>query len=137
MKFLGDPRVKLDPIQTEFGEIESMSFIYERNIIETYMVAYTDYPSMMVDASAPMALLQGAKEGSMLDGAEIDMEQEIEIKGYPGLYFKSTFDGIYSEYKLYLVENRLYQVAILRDGDYATPAESDEFFNSFQLIGLD
>ena len=136
INFPGTPTENSDIIPTEVGNIEMTSFLYEKSVTEAYMVAYSDYPSEMVKQSSINDILVGARDGSSgnLGITSFDLDEKIEIDGNPGMYFKGTAKNIYAEYKLYMVENRLYQVAILRDGSYATPKRSDEFFNSFALI---
>lgn len=135
VKFLGEPTVSSDIVPTDVGDIEMMSFLYEKSVTEAYMVAYSDYPSAMVEKSSVKDMLIGAKNGSSgnLGITSFDLDEEVELDGNPGMYFKGSANSIYAEYKIFLVGSRLYQVAILRDGSYSMPERSDEFFNSFQL----
>lgn len=136
IKFIGEPTESHDIIPTEVGNIEMTSYLYEQSITEAYMVAYSDYPSELVAQSSVEDILVGARDGSSgnLGITSFDLDENIEIDGNPGMYFKGKAGSIHAEYKLYMVENRLYQVAILRDGGYSKPERSDEFFNSFQLV---
>ncbi len=136
IKFQGEPKVASDIVPTDAGNIEMASFMYEKSATEAYMVAYSDYPSEMVKKSSVDEMLLGAKNGSSgnLGITKFDLEEKIELDGNKGLYFRGSAGSIYVEYKIYLVANRLYQVAILRDGAYSKPERSDEFFDSFQLV---
>ena len=136
VKFAGEPKVNSDIVPTDVGNIEMMSFLYEKSLTEAYMVAYSDYPSALVEQSSANDMLIGARDGSSgkIGITSFDLDEEIEIDGNPGRYFKGKAKSIHAEYKIYLVGNRLYQVAILRDGAYSMPKRSDEFFNSFQLV---
>ncbi|MCB0401918.1 MAG: hypothetical protein KDD41_07530 [Flavobacteriales bacterium] len=136
INFLGEPTVKSEMVPTVVGNIEMTYFLYEHSVTEAYMVAYSDYPSELVKQSSVAEILAGAKKGSSTNMGitSFDLEEDIEINGNPGLYFKGRTGTIHAEYKLYMVENRLYQVAILRDGGYSLPERSDDFFNSFELI---
>lgn len=136
IKFAGEPKVASDIVPTDVGNIEMMSFLYEKSVTEAYMVAYSDYPSAMVEQSSAKDMLIGAKEGSSgnLGITSFDLDKEVELDGNPGMYFKGSANSIFAEYKIFLVGSRLYQVAILRDGSYSKPERSDEFFNSFQLV---
>lgn len=133
--FQGKPKVASDIVETEVGDIEMVSILYEKSVTEAYMVAYSDYPSALIEATSSKDLLDGAKEGSStnLGLTKYDLDKDIKIDGYPGVYFKGKVNGIHVEYKIYLVENRLYQVAILRDGSYSSSKNSKSFFNSFEL----
>ena len=136
INFLGEPTVTSDIIPTDVGDIEMMSFMYEKSVTEAYMVAYSDYPTEMVEASSTQDMLKGAKDGASgnLGITSFDLEENIELNGNEGMYFKGAAGSIFVEYKIFLVGNRLYQVAILRDGSYATEERSGEFFNSFELV---
>ena len=136
IKFIGQPNENHDVIPTEVGNIEMTSFLYEQSVTEAYMVAYSDYPSELVAQSSVEDILVGARDGSSgnLGITSFDLDEKIELDGNPGMYFKGKSGSIHAEYKLYMVGNRLYQVAILRDGAYSLPERSDEFFNSFALI---
>lgn len=136
IKFLGKPQESSDIVPTEVGNIEMVSYLYEKSVTEAYMVAYSDYPSQLIENSSVEDMLIGARDGSSgnLGITSFDLDEKIEMDGNPGLYFKGNANRIYAEYKLYLVGNRLYQIAILRDGSYSKPERSDEFFNSFELI---
>ena len=136
INFLGEPTVTSDIIPTDVGDIEMMAFMYEKRVTEAYMVAYSDYPTEMVEASSTQDMLKGAKDGASgnLGITSFDLEENIELNGNEGMYFKGAAGSIFVEYKIFLVGNRLYQVAILRDGSYATEERSGEFFNSFELV---
>jgi len=136
VKFAGEPKVSSDIVPTDVGDIEMMSFLYEKSITEAYMVAYSDYPTAMVEQSSAKDMLIGAKNGSSgnMGITSFDLDEEVEMDGNPGMYFKGNANSIYAEYKIFLVGSRLYQIAILRDGSYATPERSDEFFSSFKLV---
>ncbi len=136
IKFIGEPTESHESIPTEVGNIEMTSYMYEQSVTEAYMVAYSDYPSELVEQSSVEDILIGARDGSSgnLGITSFDVDEEIEIDGNPGLFFKGKAGSIHAAYKLYMVGNRLYQVAILRDGGYPKEDRSDEFFNSFQLV---
>jgi len=136
VKFAGVPKVNSDIVPTDVGNIEMMSFLYEKSVTEAYMVAYSDYPSALVEQSSAKDMLIGARDGSSREMGimSFDSDEEIEIDGNPGRYFTGKANSIHAEYKIVLVGSRLYQIAILRDGSYSMPERSDDFFNSFQLI---
>lgn len=135
INFSGTPTQSSDIIPTEVGNIEMTSFMYEKSATEAYMVAYNDYPSEMVKNSSVDDLLDGAKNGSSssLGITKFDIDNKMEIEGNPGRHFKGTNGSYYAEYKLFLKGNRLYQIALIRDGSYATPERAEAFFGSFAL----
>jgi len=118
INFSGTPTESSDIVPTEVGNIEMTSFMYEKSATEAYMVAYNDYPSEMVKNSSVDDLLDGAKNGSSssLGITQFDIDKKMEIEGNPGRHFKGTNGAYYAEYKLFLKGNRLYQIALIRDG---------------------
>ena len=135
VNFSGTPDVSNESIPTEVGNIDMYMFMYEKSVTEAEMIAYSDYPSEMVAMSNTDDMLQGAKEGAVSNlGAIITEEKEIMYNKHKGLEFKANSTQFYVNYKIFLVNNRLYQIAIMRDGSYASKANVDKFFNSFELI---
>jgi len=135
--FLGQtPSESSSNVPTDVGDVEINMFMYEKSVTEALMVAYSDYPSEMIDESdGADKLLQGAKNGALgnLNIFSSDTEKEIEIDGHPGLFFTGNNGQYYVTYEVYLVHNRLYQVAILRDGSYASDEDRNTFLGSFKL----
>ncbi len=136
VNFSGTPEVTYDTFPIEdVGTIEMYMFMYEKSLTEAEMIAYSDYPSDLVNDSSPDEMLQGAKEGAVSNlGAIITEEKEIMYNKHKGLEFKANSTQFYINYKIFLVNNRLYQIAIMRDGSYASQENVDKFFNSFELI---
>ncbi len=135
VKFSGTPDVSNENIETEVGNIAMYMFMYEKSVTEAEMIAYSDYPSEMVALSNTDDMLQGAKEGAVSNlQATVTEEKEIMYNKHKGLEFKANSTQFYVNYKIFLVNNRLYQIAIMRDGSYASQANVDKFFNSFELI---
>ncbi|MCF6364601.1 MAG: hypothetical protein L3J35_00185 [Bacteroidales bacterium] len=135
VNFSGTPDVSNESVPTDVGNIEMYMFMYEKSITEAEMIAYSDYPSAMVKASNPDDMLQGAKEGAVGNlGATIVEEKEITYGKHKGLEFRANSPQFYVNYRIFLVNNRLYQIAIMRDGSFASQSNVDKFFNSFELI---
>lgn len=134
--FPGTPQHSVETLPLEIGDVDLHTYIYESGISKAYMVAYSDYPSTLIDGSDPSTMLVGAKDGAMgnLGIDNMEVEQDIEIDGHPGLYCKGNGNGWHVMYEFYLVGNRLYQVAILQDGSYPESTDADDFFGSFRLI---
>ena len=127
-------------VPTDLGDIEMVSFIYEKSVTEAYMVTYSDYPSAYVNsAEGGEELLDAAKDGALrnLGIKTTESERKIKMDGYPGLFFTGNNGQYFITYKIYLVGSRLYQVAILRDGSYALQNSIDTFMNSFSLLKSD
>jgi len=135
VNFTGTPKVSNEKVPTEVGDIEMFMFMYEKSLTEIEMIAYSDYPSAIVAVSDKDEMLNGAKEGALSNlEAVIKEEKQITYKGHKGIEFKANSSQYYVNYKIFLVNNRLYQIALMRDGSYATQSNVDKFFNSFELL---
>lgn len=135
INFPGTPTVTSEAIPTEVGNIDMKMFTYEKSATEVYMVAYSDYPSALVEASDAATLLEGAKSGAVSSqGAVIEEENAITVDGNPGILFKAKAGSYYMYYKIFLVSNRLFQLVILRDGNYPEPEAVESYIDSFELI---
>ena len=133
----GSPTDNVSTLPTEVGDVEMHMFMYEKSVTKAFMVAYCDYPSEMINESeGAQGLLQGAKNGALTNLGITEPEQEkiIELDSHPGLFFTGSNGQYYVTYEVYLVNNRLYQVAILRDGSYASKEDVKGFIGSFELI---
>jgi len=136
INFQGTPMHSSDVVPTEVGNIEMTTYMYEKSATEAYMVAYNDYPTEMIENASMDEMLDGAKNGSAgsMGITQFDLDQNTEIEGNPGRHFKGNNGSYYVEYKLFVTGIRLYQIAIIRDGSYATKARTNDFFNSFKLV---
>lgn len=139
INFPGNPTIEPTSVPTDYGNIEMMQFTYEKSITEIYMVAYSDYPSAIVAEGNPEDMINNAKNGFLGEmGMTLEEEKKIEIDGNPGLYFRayviSAQGNYYTIVADYLVNNRLYQVAMIRDGSYPSRESEQSFINSFELV---
>jgi hypothetical protein len=133
--FPGTPVLSSENVPTEVGNIEMKSFTYEKSATEIYIIAYSDYPSELVKQSDPETLLNGAKEGALTNQqATLKSDEKITLDGNPGYYFTAVKDTYHMCYKIFLKENRLYMMLMLRDGDYPSKDAIDGFIGSFELI---
>lgn len=136
INFLGaTPDVSTQSIPTELGEIEITMFLYEKSITEAYVLGYNDYPSAIVEAGSTDDMLAGGKDGvvNSMGITQFDLEEEVSLDGHSGLHFKGVAGSLHIEYQMYLVDNRLYQIGIVRDGSYATQDRVDTFLGTFEL----
>ena len=136
VNFLGaTPEVSQEVIPTELGNIEITMFLYEKSMTEAYIIGYNDYPSAIVEAGSTAEMLAGGKEGvaNSMGVTQFDLEEEVNLDGNSGLHFKGIAGTLHIEYQMYLVENRLYQIGVVRDGSYVTPDRVDTFFGTFEL----
>ncbi len=126
---------------TAVGDITIELDVYEESATKVYLVGYNDYPSGIFDnvtdeeRNEALDNAIGGSTGAL--GLDlIEEETELELDGIKGkmVKAKSSSNSFHAHYKVYLHKNRLYQVAILRDGSYPVGEKSEAFFSSFKII---
>ncbi|GAB4301689.1 MAG: hypothetical protein Kow0068_24600 [Marinilabiliales bacterium] len=118
------------------GSVEMFMYMYEKSITEFYMLAYADYPTAYFDYIDPKESLKDVAGGffGSYGTPTIDEEKEIDVDGNPGRHYKAHVDNNYFVYRTFYVDNRLYQLAMLRDGSYPSDENIERFMESFELI---
>ena len=113
-----------------------VNYMYEKSADEVYMVAYSDYSEGFGSSHDSNALLEGARDGALESlGLETAKEEEFgKHQGYPSLYFTAESDTYSVAYKCIMVNDRLYQVAILASGKILAKKEIDPFLKSFKIL---
>ena len=127
-------------VDSELGPIEVHFFMAELSN-RAYMVGYSDYPEDFIAQSDPQVLLDGARDGAVGNiNGKLVSEFKISLADqYPGRELvvtalldedtEGTLKG-----RMYLVNNRLYQIMVVApSGDMSTQA-MDDFINSFTLL---
>ncbi|MFI5149500.1 MAG: hypothetical protein ACHQRM_07170 [Bacteroidia bacterium] len=134
INFPAEPKVSHDTVQTEIGVLEFHMFMLEKSVTETYLAAYSDYPSEFVKESNRDSLLNAGKKGVLLKlNGKITEEKKMKIEGNDGLLFKAVAGQVNLTYKMFIVGNRLYQIGILYDGSPVSEESIKEFFDTFEL----
>src|SRR5205823_287785 len=114
VSFPGTPQASTQKVDTALGAIEIHLLVVGRGEDEAYVVSYNDYPA---DATKdPDTVLTGAQKGALTNmKAELKSEKKITLSGHPGReYTGSGENGTQVNGRVYLVENRLYQMIALR-----------------------
>jgi hypothetical protein len=137
VKFPGDPVKQQQQVPTQLGNLTMHTFAVETDGgSQAFMVMYNDYPADQIKNSNTDDLLKACKGGVLSSSnGKVKKDRNITLSGNPGMEF--TFSGdsggrpIECAWRIFLVKNRLYQVAILRFNN--APAEDDvkKFFESF------
>ena len=137
--FPAEPNISTQAVPTELGDINITMYLVDKGTT-AYMVAHNDYPADFIKNTNadPQSLLQGGKTGALNSyNGTLVSEKEIELDGNPGLEFKATgsMQGQEIEIlaRMYLVENRLYQIVIACNKGILTDEEMTDFVMSFGL----
>jgi len=135
--FPAKPTVETSEVPTDLGTIDMYTYMHEVSSEEVYMVAYSDYGKANLEGMDPYDLLEGGKEGALesLGVTNIYDEKEFKRNGNPALSFKGDNGTYYVRYVMLMVEDRLYQIAVLKIGSYSTDLSAERFLNKYRLEG--
>jgi hypothetical protein len=135
LKFPGEPTRSSDIVETEAGDITMVTYMYEESSTRVYILAYSDYPADLVEASNPDDLLEGGREGAMesLQLGGVETLTNITLQGFPGQEFTGNNGNFFVRYNIYMVNNRLYQLACLAEGGYSNEKTFSKFVKSFKV----
>jgi hypothetical protein len=135
INFEKEPVIETQVVPTEIGNITIKMFKYEKSAEEIYLVTYSDYPEALIKMQDADMLLKGAREGVVGNfGTEVTNEKKGELDGFKTLEFGVETDYLNLAYKLVIVNNRLYQIGIMKKTEKITESEIDDFIGSFELI---
>ena len=106
-----------------------------------YAVSIADYPKGMMKAALPSKVLEGARDGAMANvGGKVDQDFAVFLdsgtpkKKYPGREFNgNTTQGIKLAARLFLVDDRLYQMISVSPIAAFNAADFKKFADSFKL----
>lgn len=125
-------------VDTQAGPIDIYTFTAEDNQA-AYIVAYSDYPEALVTQSEPDIILDGSRDGAVGNvGGTLINETRIDLQGNPGralVIDTTTDDGQDATVnaRIYLVDNRLYQVLVVVPKGDEDEVDADGFLDSFSL----
>lgn len=138
INFPGKPtenKLKLPTADLDSLEINSFSYINPVSSI-IYVLSHNRIPNYVT--ANPDSILQNAKIGPAQNmRTSIVEEKKLNLQGFPGLYFKGLGLDIAMVYHIYIVKDKMYQLAIINN----IPREPKEeeikaFMGSFKLIQI-
>ncbi len=103
-----------------------------------YAAAYADYPAEAVKGANPGKLLDGARDGAVSKvNGKLMKETKITLgqAKHPGreLLIRAQDGKIYARVRMYLVDNRLYQVIVAGSETEVKSKSANSVFDSFGL----
>ncbi|MBI1832244.1 MAG: hypothetical protein HYR84_12435 [Planctomycetes bacterium] len=134
------PIKKEQQVKTAKGELRVTVWIADGRLDSSFVVSYSDYPKADVKAGDEEKRLDQACQGAVEKsrGKLRGDEKPIKLAGkHPGREITIEKDGeTIARMRVYLVENRLYQVMVLGSGPIFAAKEKDVgvFLDSFRLI---
>jgi len=132
------PTKQKQTANTQWGPIDVYSFIVERED-GVYMVSYSDYPQSVVQQIDPEVILDSARDRGVanVQGTLIS-ELSISLEEYPGRELRIKSPTLVGEIILYnrifLVDNRLYQITVVTPKEESFSEDIRKFFDSFALL---
>jgi hypothetical protein len=129
---------KTQVVRTKTGELNVTLVIAEGRHDSYFVVSYSDFPPAELKKGEEEKRLDQACNGAAesLRG-ELREENPIKLDGrHPGREFFIRKNGaVIAKVRIYLVENRLYQVMVLGSGQIFSSKEKDAgiFLDSFRL----
>jgi hypothetical protein len=135
------PEEKVDIVKSPDGELSVHSVTYETDVLQ-YSVRYTDYPKKILKKFSQQQILMNVItaffESMNMTVTRQDSTEKFE--GYPtlmtmGQRARPEIDGYMYVYRRdFMVDNRLYQVGIIRLDHYPESSDFEQFVYSFELI---
>lgn len=136
--FPGTPKEHQHTTTSEIGKIELTQYIYGKNDTDAWVASFSDYPKRMIQLGNKEQLLKGIKYRILEDlRATVLFEEKIKLNDkYKGLSFvaKAKKKDLNISYKIFLVENRVYQLSMYSSIAPIQAQDSTLFFGSFQLL---
>jgi hypothetical protein len=127
-------------IETEAGKLDLHLFSGQLDDVG-YFVSYTDYEPEIVRKADPEKMLDGSRDGAVSNvNGKLVSETRITLAGHPGRELvidakpKETPPGTIKE-RIFMVQNRLYQVVVVAPRRKDIASEADAFLQSFKLLG--
>jgi hypothetical protein len=137
----GNPVKSEKTVATAFGK-QVVHFIswkptaFAIDKFKLFEVSYTNAPARASsDSMSINAALDSCINIRKKDFTEADIVSEaIELNGYPARSFIYESGNSIATVKECIVNNKLYDLTVISKKNYATNAESGNFFNSFQSL---
>lgn len=130
----GKVQEKRQNMNSDIGPVEIFTY-NAKSKYHDYTIIYVDYPHFMVEEQSAEELLDGSSYGTVMDNrGKLMAETAIDLQGNPGRELKIA--GPQKEYiraRLYLVNNRLYQIKAVSKLEHAQDEDMEMIFNSFKL----
>ena len=123
-----------DTAEDEDGVIE-FDIVASNRSNSRYVVAYSE-PLEASKVENPEQLLEIAQQTIVEDesGFKIIANDAIDFEGFPGKQFQTRSDEETFVFRLILVEDRLYVLAVNQQNDDLSEELITQFFESFQLL---
>jgi hypothetical protein len=123
-----------EPIESKSDGVTSYSVTRAKEAV-TYTVSYIDFPvNPTKEKNGVAEAFTGIKDGIVEEGGQIQQEQAIAHKGFPGKELRVTMpDGGLTRVRSYIVGKRLYLVMASTSNEKALKQSLQGFLDSFRV----
>lgn len=132
----GEPEGKKIIIDTELGQNYLYVYMLKKQDGMIYSIGFIDYPNELFNKKSTEQLLNDAREGAVRNvGGKLVSESQISIKGYPGREVVIASSGGQGslQARIFLVNNRLYQLMFAPAKGNTLSRNARRFFESFEI----
>lgn len=138
----GDPHYTKQEFETPAGAMSAHLYSSDRPL-SYYAVGYSDYPLGLVLGENPEKVFAGVRDTWLrrLGGRKVAADRPLLLAGrYPGLEFSAEGNAkgedAFVQARLYLVDQRLYQLIAMGLKNRVPQGEINRFLNSFELVPI-
>lgn len=141
ISFPGTPTTSTRADDTQIGQVKSNVATLELDH-QSFTVAITEYPLDLVKKSVPSKMLEGARDGAVANvGGTLDKDFGVFLdsgepkKKWPGREFTLHTGKAAMASRVFLVNNKLYSLLMVRDETVKDDADFAKFADSLKLKG--
>jgi hypothetical protein len=126
----GRPKVQEQPVDTDGGQLINHVFLVQSEAA-AFAISYADYPQNNAD---PQKVLDDVRQGAItgIKGTLIS-GKNITHKGFHGREFQASTQGALYTSRIFIVNNRLYQMVVVAPVGKLSAADINKFLTSFDL----
>lgn len=131
----GTPSEKKQQVKTATGILHVVMQVAEGRGDTTYVVSHCDFPAADLKKADIDKRLDQARDGAIASArGKKRSEEPIKLAGHPGRDITIEKDGeAVARMRIFVVNNRLYQVMVLGNGPALASKETSAFLDSFRL----
>lgn len=128
------PTVEIRSDHNELGTLTLTQYQYLKDDTLAWILSYCDYPEALIKLGESDKLLKGIyqsiKKSHQAKLLKLDKIKEESIR----FHLYSNEAGLHMIYKVLLLKNRLYKLAIYNTGNTSNHIHATTFFESFNIL---
>ena len=131
----GTPEYKKHIVNTSSGMLDLHEYSLNKPDI-AFSASYCDYPAEVVKQTTKQIMLNNVRDGVIAGmHGRLLSELIIEMKGHPGrqLHAEISSGAGIMEGRIYIVENRLYQISVATGKQNAFSTDIGKYLDSFKF----